>query len=71
MTVIIPCPQCQGLGVVVAYDNASQPRATANECPRCNGRGYLESTEMTASELLQAARGGTLMHPLGKPTEPL
>lgn len=56
MTVLFPCSQCEGRGVVMSHQDAQGqptvhgPRAP-QDCPRCNGRGWLESTEMTPEEL--------------------
>lgn len=45
MTVIIPCQPCEGWGHIVSLSGQHE------DCPRCNGRGHLESTEMTAEEI--------------------
>lgn len=44
MTVIIPCQPCEGRGHIV------NPAGQREDCPRCHGRGYLGSTEMTPEE---------------------
>jgi DnaJ-class molecular chaperone len=43
--VIIPCQPCEGRGHTV------NPAGQREDCPRCNGRGYLGSTEMSAEEI--------------------
>lgn len=52
MAVIFPCGQCEGHGHTVA------PSGQHEDCPRCNGRGWLESTEMrpTDYDFLRAVR---------------
>lgn len=44
MAVLFPCHQCEGHGHKANL--SGQPQ----DCPRCNGRGWLESTEMSAEE---------------------
>lgn len=40
MTVIFSCEQCDGTGQIPQADGKPLP------CPKCRGRGYLESTEI-------------------------
>lgn len=45
MAVLFPCHQCEGRGHAVV------PSGQHFDCPRCNGRGWLESTEVTPEEM--------------------
>lgn len=44
MAVIFPCGQCEG------RSHITSPSGQPQDCPRCNGRGWLESTEVTPEE---------------------
>lgn len=48
MTVVSTCEQCKGTGVVQPLDSSEDQRGNQSqpqECPKCNGRGYLTSTD--------------------------